>query len=187
MPRGSALGMVTQLPDKDETSVSKEQLLAKLDVCMGGRVAEEMIFGENKVTTGARSDLQQATSLARHMVAECGMSSAVGPIYISDIRSQSPQMQKEIDREVVTLLKDAEARVRTLLQFRVKELDQLAKALVERETLNQVQIKTLLGLKQEEAPGGIKEDLPAPPGDNGSSEDQLDAAEKPEEAKQASL
>uniref|UniRef100_A0A7S2Z2Z4 Peptidase M41 domain-containing protein n=1 Tax=Chloropicon laureae TaxID=464258 RepID=A0A7S2Z2Z4_9CHLO len=115
------------------------------------------------------------------------MSSAVGPIYISDIRSQSPQMQKEIDREVVTLLKDAEARVRTLLQRRVKELDQLAKALVERETLNQVQIKTLLGLKQEEAPGGIKEDLPAPPGDNGSSEDQLGAAEKPEEAKQASL
>merc|ERR1719353_2125714 len=63
MPRGSALGMVTQIPDKDETSISKEQLLAKLDVCMGGRVAEELIFGEGKVTTGARSDLQQATSL----------------------------------------------------------------------------------------------------------------------------
>jgi ATP-dependent metalloprotease len=67
-PRGMSLGMVTQLPDKDETSVSKNQMLARLDVCMGGRVAEEMIFGPDQVTSGARSDLQQATALARHMV-----------------------------------------------------------------------------------------------------------------------
>jgi len=146
MPRGSALGMVTQIPDKDQTSVSKEQLLAKLDVCMGGRVAEELIFGEDKVTTGATSDLQQATRLARHMVAECGMSEAVGPIYVDDFRSQSSQMQKQIDTEVVDLLKDAEARVRTLLQARSKELHKLAKALIERETLNQTQIKQVLSL-----------------------------------------
>lgn len=68
MPRGMSLGMVTQLPDKDETSVSKRQMLARLDVCMGGRVAEEMVFGPDQVTSGARSDLQQATALARHMV-----------------------------------------------------------------------------------------------------------------------
>ena len=148
MPRGSALGMVTQIPDKDQTSVSKEQLLAKLDVCMGGRVAEEMIFGENKVTTGARSDLQQATSLARHMVAECGMSNAVGPIYVDDFRSQSSQMQKTIDTEVVDLLKDAEKRVRSLLQVRGKELHTLAQALIERETLTQTQIKSVLGLPE---------------------------------------
>ena len=77
VPRGSALGMVTQLPDKDETSITRKQLLARLDVCMGGRVAEELIFGKDEVTTGALSDLQQATSLARHMVAECGMSDAM--------------------------------------------------------------------------------------------------------------
>ena len=70
MPRGTALGMVTQLPEKDETSISKKQLLARLDVCMGGRVAEEMIFGADHVTSGARSDLQQATALARHMVGQ---------------------------------------------------------------------------------------------------------------------
>lgn len=70
MPRGTALGMVTQLPEKDETSISKMQLLARLDVCMGGRVAEEMIFGADQVTSGARSDLQQATALARHMVGQ---------------------------------------------------------------------------------------------------------------------
>ena len=105
MPRGRALGMVTQIPEKDETSISKEQLLAKLDVCMGGRVAEELIFGDNKVTTGARSDLQQATSLARHMVAECGMSEAIGPIYVDDLRGQSAQMRSAIDAEVTGMLK----------------------------------------------------------------------------------
>lgn len=68
MPRGSALGMVTQLPSNDETSVSKKQLLARLDVCMGGRVAEEIIFGEDHVTTGASSDLNTATQLAHYMV-----------------------------------------------------------------------------------------------------------------------
>lgn len=68
MPRGSALGMVTQVPSSDETSVSKKQLLARLDVCMGGRVAEELIFGEDNITTGASSDLDQATELAHYMV-----------------------------------------------------------------------------------------------------------------------
>ena len=71
MPRGSALGMVTQLPSNDETSVSKKQLLARLDVCMGGRVAEELIFGQDHITTGASSDLSQATELAQYMVVTC--------------------------------------------------------------------------------------------------------------------
>lgn len=68
MPRGSALGMVTQLPSDDETSISKKQLLARLDVCMGGRVAEELIFGQDQITTGASSDLKTATELAHYMV-----------------------------------------------------------------------------------------------------------------------
>ncbi|KAF8048492.1 hypothetical protein N665_2493s0001 [Sinapis alba] len=71
MPRGSALGMVTQLPSNDETSVSKKQLLARLDVCMGGRVAEELIFGQDHITTGASSDLSQATELAQYMIITC--------------------------------------------------------------------------------------------------------------------
>lgn len=68
MPRGSALGMVTQLPSSDETSISKKQLLARLDVCMGGRVAEEIIFGNDHITTGASSDFNTATELAQYMV-----------------------------------------------------------------------------------------------------------------------
>ena len=76
-----ALGMVMQLPESDdETSVSRRQLLAKLDVCMGGRVAEEIIFGIGDVTTGASSDLEQATRLARAMVTRYGMSDKIGQV-----------------------------------------------------------------------------------------------------------
>ncbi len=68
------------MPDKDEFSQSKRQMMARIDVCMGGKVAEEVIFGRDFVTSGARSDLQQATSLARHMVTECGMSDELGEL-----------------------------------------------------------------------------------------------------------
>ena len=77
--------MVTQLPDKDETSITRKQLLARLDVCMGGRVAEELIFGKDEVTTGALSDLQQATRLATYMVGEVGLSNLVGPVHVDSM------------------------------------------------------------------------------------------------------
>ena len=74
---------MVQVPDKDEFSQSKRQMQARIDVCMGGKVAEEVIFGQDAVTSGARSDLQQATSLARHMVTECGMSDELGELHFS--------------------------------------------------------------------------------------------------------
>eukprot|EP00850_Spirogloea_muscicola_P016438 SM000133S26804 [mRNA] locus=s133:136737:142594:- [translate_table: standard] len=145
MPRGTALGMVMQLPEKDETSVSKRQMLARLDVCMGGRVAEELVFGPDQVTSGARSDLQQATALARHMVSECGMSESVGPIFV-DVENQrsNHDIQKSIDAEVVRLLKEAYERVRQLLKRHEADLHALAKALLENETLNAKEIRALL-------------------------------------------
>ena len=100
VPRGMALGMVTQLPDKDETSISRKQMLATLDVCMGGRVAEELIFGENEVTSGASSDLRQATSLAREMVTKYGMGNEVGLVthdYKDDGRSMSSETRLLIE------------------------------------------------------------------------------------------
>ncbi|KAK3445604.1 ATP-dependent zinc metalloprotease FTSH 11, chloroplastic/mitochondrial [Eucalyptus grandis] len=142
MPRGSALGMVTQLPSSDETSVSKKQLLARLDVCMGGRVAEELIFGQDQITTGASSDLQTATELAHYMVSNCGMSNAVGPIHIKE--RPSPEMQSRIDAEVLKLLRDAYDRVKALLSKHEKALHALANALLEYETLNAEDVKRIL-------------------------------------------
>ncbi|CAA7051630.1 unnamed protein product [Microthlaspi erraticum] len=147
MPRGSALGMVTQLPSNDETSVSKKQLLARLDVCMGGRVAEELIFGQDHITTGASSDLSQATELAQYMVSSCGMSEAIGPVHIKE--RPSSEMQSRIDAEVVKLLREAYERVRSLLKRHEKQLHILANALLEYETLTAEDIKRILLPKQE--------------------------------------
>ena len=80
IPRGRALGMVMQLPERDELSQTREQLHAQLAIAMGGRVAEEIIFGEDKVTTGASSDIEQATKRARAMVMRAGLSKELGPV-----------------------------------------------------------------------------------------------------------
>lgn len=142
LPRGSALGMVTQLPSGDETSVSKKQLLARLDVCMGGRVAEEIIFGQDHVTTGASSDLDKATELAQYMVSSCGMSDTIGPIHLKE--RPGTEMQSRIDAEVVKLLRDAYDRVKALLKKHEKSLHALANALIEYETLNAEDIKRII-------------------------------------------
>ncbi|XP_057525706.1 ATP-dependent zinc metalloprotease FTSH 11, chloroplastic/mitochondrial [Amaranthus tricolor] len=142
VPRGSALGMVTQLPSNDETSVSKKQLLARLDVCMGGRVAEELIFGQDHVTTGASSDLNTATELAQYMVTSCGMSDTIGPVHLKD--RPGSEMQSRIDAEVVKLLRDAYDRVKALLKKHEKALHALANALLEYETLSSEDIKRIL-------------------------------------------
>lgn len=139
LPRGSALGMVTQLPSSDETSISKKQLLARLDVCMGGRVAEELIFGEDHVTTGASSDLHTATELAQYMVSTCGMSDAIGPVSVKE--RPGSEMQSRIDAEVMKLLRDAYDRVKRLLKKHENALHALANALLEYETLNAEDIK----------------------------------------------
>ncbi|KAL3156667.1 ATP-dependent zinc metalloprotease FTSH 4, mitochondrial [Trebouxia sp. C0009 RCD-2024] len=153
VPRGMALGMVMQLPDQDdETSVSRRQLLAKLDVCMGGRVAEELIFGESNITTGASSDLEQATKLARNMVTKYGMSEKVGNIsidYEDDGRSLSSETRSAVEEEVKRLVQTAYQRAKTVLQQHDKDLHTLATALLERETMSGQQIKELLGIKSQ--------------------------------------
>ncbi|KAK1303018.1 hypothetical protein QJS10_CPB12g01132 [Acorus calamus] len=147
MPRGSALGMVTQLPSNDETSISKKQLLARLDVCMGGRVAEELIFGQEHITTGASTDIHSATELARYMVSNCGMSDAIGPVYVKE--KTSSQMQSRIDAEVIKLLREAYDRVKVLLKKHENALHALANALLEYETLNADEVKRILSPNQE--------------------------------------
>ncbi|KFM24914.1 ATP-dependent zinc metalloprotease FTSH 11, chloroplastic/mitochondrial [Auxenochlorella protothecoides] len=139
IPRGHALGMVSQLPDRDEYSTTKQQLLAQIDVCMGGKAAEELIFGEEFVTTGATSDLSAATRTARHMVEDCGMSARIGPLSLSD--KLGSETRKVADAEVSDILKASYERVRGLLTAHQAGLHALAASLLEQETLTQSQIK----------------------------------------------
>ncbi|XP_050217956.1 ATP-dependent zinc metalloprotease FTSH 4, mitochondrial isoform X2 [Mercurialis annua] len=155
VPRGMSLGMVAQLPDKDETSISRKQMLARLDVCMGGRVAEELIFGENEVTSGASSDLQQATSLARAMVTKYGMSKEVGVVthnYDDNGKSMSTETRLLIEQEVKNFLERAYNNAKTILTTHSKELHALANALLTHETLTGTQIKSLLAQVNSQQP-----------------------------------
>ncbi|KAI3875635.1 hypothetical protein MKX03_026038 [Papaver bracteatum] len=148
VPRGMTLGMVAQLPDKDdETSITCKQMLAMLDVCMGGRVAEELIFGKSEVTAGAYSDFQQATSLARAMITKYGMSEKLGLVthnYDDDGKSMSTKTRLLIEKEVKELLDRAYSNAKTILTTHSIELHALANALLLKETLTGAQIKALL-------------------------------------------
>ncbi|CCI45147.1 hypothetical protein ABG067_005493 [Albugo candida] len=145
MPRGQALGMVSQLPEGDQTSITRKQLLARLDVCMGGRVAEEMTFGVDEITGGASSDIQQATNIARTMVTKYGMSQDVGLVF-HDLRGNdtSSTTRKTIDDEVKKLCDASYERARHILDTKKSDLEKIAQALLEYETLTGGEIKKIL-------------------------------------------
>ncbi|RMX69393.1 hypothetical protein DD238_002442 [Peronospora effusa] len=145
IPRGQALGMVSQLPDGDQTSISRKQMLARLDVCMGGRVAEELTFGDNEITGGASSDIQQATNVARAMVTKYGMSENVGLVF-HDLRGNdtSATTRKIIDDEVKKLCDASYKRAKEILVSKHSDLEKLAQALLEYETLSGAEIDKIL-------------------------------------------
>ncbi|KAI8578353.1 hypothetical protein K450DRAFT_247508 [Umbelopsis ramanniana AG] len=142
MPRGAALGMTVQLPEMDKDSFTRKEFLAQLDVCLGGRVAEEMIFGEENVTSGAHSDIVKATDVAKRMVRYYGMSDKVGPVEYDDDDMQllSTQTKLIIEGEIKSLVVNAESRARHILKTHTEELHRLAKALIDYETLSQQEI-----------------------------------------------
>lgn len=146
IPRGRALGMVTQLPERDELSLTKAQLLARMDVAMGGRVAEELVFGPDSITTGASSDFLQATAIARAMVTQYGMSERLGPIAVEpeELEGLSPMTRDLIDAEIKRLLDQSHQRATATIADSKRDLDRLAKALIEYETLTRQQIEELL-------------------------------------------
>ena len=144
IPRGQALGVTLSTPDADRVSYSREELEAKIRVSLGGRVAEEVVYG--KITTGAESDLEQLTDIARQMVGRWGMSDKIGPRTLLPRDGQgplltgageaSPQTQWLIDEEVHRIVEDAHAEVTQLLTEHREQLDSLADALLEAETLD---------------------------------------------------
>ncbi|HVU77831.1 MAG TPA: ATP-dependent zinc metalloprotease FtsH [Gaiellaceae bacterium] len=144
IPRGLALGVTLSTPDGDRVSYSREELEAKIKVSLGGRVAEEVVYG--RITTGAESDLQQLTQIARQMVGRWGMSEKLGPITLLPSDGQGPllpgasetsaETQRLIDEEVHRIVEDAHAEVTQLLSDHRDQLDSLTHALLEAETLD---------------------------------------------------
>jgi cell division protease FtsH len=157
IPRGRALGMVMRLPEGDRVSMSIERLQADLAVAMGGRIAEEMIFGPNKITTGASSDISMATQMARRMVTEWGMSEKLGPITygensqevflghsVAQHKNVSEATAQLIDEEVKRIVEEGYKRAENILTKHRNHLELLAKTLLEFETLSGDEINVLL-------------------------------------------
>ena len=156
VPRGRALGVAFTLPEQDRVSVTREELEANLVKTYGGRVAEELVFGRSHVTTGAASDIQQATGLARRYVSQWGLSDAIGPILVGDNehelflgrelqhrREVSEKTAQLVDAEVSRIIKEAYARATVVLTEHLDLLHRVAAALLERETLSGAEVKVL--------------------------------------------
>ncbi len=157
IPRGRALGMVMRLPERDQLSMAREKMLADITVAMGGRVAEEIIFGDDKVTSGASSDIEMATKMARNMVTKYGMSEKLGPLQYSENEEEvflgrSVQKHQNVSEDTARLI-DSEIRIivdncydlaRKILTEKISDLHALAKGLIEYETLNGDEILSLL-------------------------------------------
>ena len=157
IPRGRALGLTQQLPSEDKHNYSKEYLLNDITTLYGGRIAEEVVFGSQEVTTGAMNDLERATEIARKMVCEWGMSERMGPLQfgkreemiflgreIAQHQDYSEQTAMEIDREVRRIVMENFERAKALIQCRLETLHGLAEALLEREVLNGPEINAIV-------------------------------------------
>jgi len=186
VPRGRALGLTFSLPEEDRHNYTKSYILGRLAMAYGGRVAEELIFGPDKVTTGAAQDIQQATEMARRMVTQFGMSDAVGPIAVGEKEQQiflgrdisqrhevSERTAELVDTEVKRILDAAFERARGILGGDMDTLHKMAEALLERETLDREEVELLTAGK--DLPAYVP---PAPeppkPDDEGPAEDLAD-------------
>ena len=157
IPRGRALGMVMQLPEKDEVSQTREQLHAQMAIAMGGRVAEELIFGDDKVTTGAVSDIEQATKRARAMVMRAGLSKELGPVAygeneeevflgrsVARQQNMSEETARKVDAEIKKFVEKGYDRAKKVLTEKIDDLHKLAKALLTYETLSGSEIEDII-------------------------------------------
>jgi cell division protease FtsH len=159
IPRGMALGVTFSAPDADRFNFDERHLLAQIKVALGGRVAEEVVFGD--LTTGAESDIQQLTRIARGMVGRWGMSRAIGPVAVLPSDGQSPllpgvsetseQTQQLVDEEVRRIVETAHEETMVTLSAHRSNLDELVAALLDRETLDQVEAYRAAGLPQSAA------------------------------------
>ncbi len=157
IPRGRALGMVMRLPERDQLSVTREKMHADIAVAMGGRIAEEIIFGHDKVTSGASSDIEMVTKMAKNMVTKYGMSTELGTIAygeneeevflgrsVTKQQNMSEETAKKIDLEVKKIVDKGYERARKILTEKIDDLHKIAKALLIYETLSGDEIRDLI-------------------------------------------
>ncbi|MEY3434575.1 MAG: hypothetical protein RLZZ195_42 [Pseudomonadota bacterium] len=157
IPRGRALGMVMRLPERDQLSITREKMFGNISVAMGGRIAEEMIFGYDNVTSGASSDIEMVTKMAKNMVTRYGMSDQLGPIAyqeneeevflgrsVSRTQNVSEETAKKIDSEVKKIVEAGYARAKKILAEKIEELHKVSKALLTYETLSGEEIKKIV-------------------------------------------
>ena len=157
VPRGRALGMVQQLPEKDQYSYSRAKMLSRLIICMGGRAAEELKFGRDKVTSGASSDIAAATKLARSMVTEWGMSDLLGPVLyaenseevflgksVTQNKNMSEETARVVDAEIKRLVCEAHEGAVNILKEKKEDWERLSEALIEYETLTGEEIRQVI-------------------------------------------
>ncbi len=168
IPRGRALGMVQYMPERDQISQSREEMIARMAMAMGGRAAEELHFGYDKVTSGASSDIEQVTRIATAMVTEWGLSDEIGPIAYKNTDQQSfhpgigrgssisPETAKLIESEIKRFVTEAHETALKVLKKKKKDWVALAEALLEYETLSGDEISVLLsdGIKPKRPDGG---------------------------------
>jgi cell division protease FtsH len=157
IPRGRALGVTMWLPERDKLAHTYNELNAQLASLIGGRIAEELIYGKDNITTGAGNDIQQATNLAKRMVKEFGFSDKLGPlryesnqeeVFLGHSVSQQTNISDEtariIDSEIKVLVKKGEATAKKIINSKLKDLHIIAKGLLDYETLTASEIKDLL-------------------------------------------
>ena len=165
IPRGQALGVTLSTPESDRYSYGRSELIARIKVALGGRAAEQVVY--NEITTGAESDIQNLTQIARGMVGRWGMSDAVGPIAVTEGRSDgfllpgagaaSPATQETVDAETRRIVETAESEVIELLERERERLDALAHGLLEHETLDQADAYRLAGVDPPQVPESGRE------------------------------
>jgi cell division protease FtsH len=174
VPRGRALGLAFTLPEDDRVSMTRRQIEAKLVMAYGGRVAEELVFGRDRVTTGASSDIQRATGIARSYVTNWGLSDVIGPILVSDAeqevflgrdlgtrRTVSEHTAQVVDAEVARIINEAYAHATRVLTEHLDLLHRMAAALLDRETLGREDFDLLAAGKELNAPR-VAPTFPAP-------------------------
>ena len=175
VPRGRALGVAFTLPEDDRVSVTRQQVEANLVMTFGGRVAEELVFGRQRVTTGASSDIKQATNLARRYVTQWGLSDLIGPILVGDNeqdlflgrdiqhrREVSEKTAQTVDAEVKRVIDEAFQRAKVVLAENLPLLHTVAAQLLERETLTGADVAAL-ARGETLPPRGGSEPPPLPP------------------------